>query len=109
MNKLMAFVIVLLSVASLGSQEKTSTELARRVQMQQLREELQQTRIAVAQCRASLADAQAKVDSGYLTTQNQELKSEHDRLDGELRKLLGAGPGDEIDWSKDPPTLKKKS
>lgn len=109
MNKLMAFAFVLLSVATLGSQEKLSTDLANQVKIQQLREELQETRIAVAQCRASLADVQAKFDSSFLSTQNQTLKPEHDRLDGELRKSLGAGPNDEVDWSKDPPVLKKKS
>lgn len=84
-----------------------TTELALRVQVQQLTEQLHNAEVGFAQCNARASDLQAKLDSSVLTTQAADLNEKHAKLDAEIKKALGAKSDDTVDWTTSPPTLKK--
>lgn len=85
-----------------------SAELKLRIQVQQLTEQVHALQVQLAQCRAGAADVQARLDSVQLSGQSAELKLKHEALEAEIRRALGGGDDDLVDWSTNPPSLKKK-
>ncbi len=64
------------------------TELALRAALQQAQEQVIEAQVKAAQCQA------------YVSRM---------RVEGDLRKALGASETDEIDWTTTPPSIKSKS
>ena len=83
-------------------------DLKLRIQMQQLTEQIHALQVQLAQCRATTADVQARLDSVQLSAQGSELKVKHEGLDEEIKRALGGGDADIVDWTTNPPSLKKK-
>lgn len=99
----------LATTASLSAEPPSlSADLKLRIQVQQLTEQMHALQVQLAQCRASTADVQARLDSVQLSAQGSELKLKHDGLEAEIRRALGGGDADIVDWTTNPPSLKKK-
>jgi len=90
-----------------GQQKELSQDLKLRIQVQQLTEQVYSLKLQLAQCRASAADIQARYDSIQLSSQGSELKVKHEAMEAEIKKALGGTDSDTIDWTTDPPSLKK--
>jgi hypothetical protein len=83
-------------------------DLKLRIQVQQLTEQVHALQVQLAQCRANSADVQARLDSVQLSALGSEIRLKHDALDAEIKKALGGGDADIVDWTTNPPSLKKK-
>lgn len=83
-------------------------DLKLRIQVQQLTEQMHALQVQLAQCRASASDIQARLDSVQLSAQGSELKLKHEGLDAEIKRALGGDDADIVDWTTNPPSLKKK-
>lgn len=109
MKTLVTTVLLALSLAVFARAQAPLSEVLRlKAENQQLFEKLHLTEIQFAQCRANAAETQAKLDSAVLTVQADNLKNNKTALDKELLKAYDGHDGDTIDWSTDPPSLKKK-
>ena len=99
----------LAAAASLSAEPPgLSADLKLRIQVQQLTEQMHALQVQLAQCRAATADVQARLDSVQLSAQGSELKLKHEGLDTEIKRALGGGDADIVDWTTNPPSLKKK-
>lgn len=88
--------------------KELSTELRLRIRVQALTEQVHAAQVQLAQCRANAADLQARLDSVQLSSQAADLKIKREALESEIKKVLGASENDVVDWSTNPPTLKKR-
>lgn len=101
------FCIAVLGWIAIAGQEKIGPAQANRIELQRLKDQLFASQVDAARCHASLADVTARLDSGTLTQRGEQLKAEREALEKELIKSLGGGEGDSIDWTTDPPSLKR--
>jgi hypothetical protein len=91
---------------SLSGVATLTTDQRQRAELQQVRDQLLAARIDGARCRAQQADVTAQLDGVRLTAEQIALKASRAALESELLLALGAKPGDVVDWTTTPPTLK---
>lgn len=101
-------ILACLLIAATVSAQSVTPEQSARAELQIVKEQLFQATVQVAQLKAQLADMQAKYDQVTLSSQGAQLKAEHDALDIEMKKTLGGGDADIVDWTTTPPSLKKE-
>jgi len=106
----MRFVALFVAVFTIvASAQSLSTEQTTEAIIHQLKSQVLGLQVENAQLRAALADAQAKLASITLTEQRGTLLKERGELEKALVPALGGKEGDTIDWTTDPPSLKKET